>query len=67
MHDILLGFLSNPMFAEYNWPMTVISLAASINLLMAAGMFLLCRATNVIMLYAFAMFFGYLATGPWHR
>jgi MFS family permease len=25
------------MFAEYNWPMTVISLAASINLLMYAG------------------------------
>ena len=53
------GVFVKPMFAEYNWPMTVISLAASINLLMAAGMFLLCRATNVIMLYAFAMFFGF--------
>ena len=28
-------------------------------LLMAVGMFLLCRATNVIMLYAFAMFYGF--------
>ena len=35
------GVFVKPMFAEYNWPMTVISLAASINLLMyaSAGVF----------------------------
>lgn len=35
------GVFVRPMFAEYNWPMTVISLAASINLLMyaSAGIF----------------------------
>ena len=35
------GIFVKPMFAEYNWPMTVISLAASINLLMyaSAGVF----------------------------
>ena len=35
------GVFVKPMFAEYNWPMTVISLAASINLLMyaSAGIF----------------------------
>ena len=31
------GVFVKPMFAEYNWPMTVISLAASINLLMYAS------------------------------
>ena len=31
------GVFVKPMFAEYGWPMTVISLAASINLLMYAG------------------------------
>ena len=30
------GVFVKPMFAEYNWPMTIISLAASINLLMYA-------------------------------
>jgi OFA family oxalate/formate antiporter-like MFS transporter len=35
------GVFVKPMFTEYNWPMTVISLAASINLLMyaSAGVF----------------------------
>ena len=31
------GVFVKPMFAEYNWPMTVISLAASINLVMYAS------------------------------
>jgi MFS family permease len=31
------GVFVKPMFAEYNWPMTVISLAASVNLLMYAS------------------------------
>ena len=31
------GVFVKPMFAEYNWPMTVISMAASINLLMYAS------------------------------
>ena len=30
------GIFVKPMFAEYNWPMTIISLAASVNLLMYA-------------------------------
>jgi MFS transporter, OFA family, oxalate/formate antiporter len=35
------GVFVKPMFAEYNWPMTVISLAASINMMMyaSAGVF----------------------------